>query len=135
MAGRQMTIGVLAKAAGVGVETIRYYERMGLIDRPAKPGGARVYSALHLRQLHYIRNAKNLRLSLKDILALRQKLAIGPQFCAATRDIVAQRLGEVESEIAKLIVTRDDLSAFLQRCASRPADRPCPVLADLTSDS
>lgn len=129
-----MTIGVLAKAAGVGVETISYYERLGLIDQPAKPGGARTYSELHLRQLHYIRNAKNLRLSLKDILALRQKLAIGPQFCAATRDVVTQRLRDVEAEIATLTRTRDELSAFLHRCASRPADRPCQVLADLTSD-
>ncbi len=127
-----MTIGVLAKAAGVGVETIRYYERLGLIDQPAKPGGARTYSALHLRQLHYIRNAKALRLSLKDILALRQKLASGPQFCAATRDVVTQRLREVDAEIATLTATRAELHAFLHRCASRPADRPCPVLADLT---
>lgn len=134
-----MTIGVLAKAAGVGVETIRYYERLGLIDRPAKPGGARTYSArtysaLHLRQLHYIRNAKALRLSLKDILALRQKLAAGPQFCAATRDVVTQRLREVDAEIATLTATRDELHAFLHRCASRPAERPCPVLADLTGE-
>lgn len=129
-----MEIGVLAKAAGVGVETIRYYERLGLIDRPSKPGGARIYSDLHVRQLHYIRNAKNLRLSLKDILALRQKLSIGPAFCSATRDIVTQRLREVEGEIAKLTVVRDELDAFLHRCASRPADRPCPVLTDLTGD-
>ena len=127
-----MTIGVLARAAGVGVETIRYYERLGLIDQPVKAGGTRTYSDLHVRQLHYIRNAKALRLSLKDIIGLRGKLASGPAFCASTRTIVTQRLEEVEDEIARLTATHAELVAFLGRCAARPADHPCPVLADLT---
>lgn len=132
MAARRMTIGVLARAAGVGVETIRYYERLRLIDQPVKAGGSRTYSDLHVRQLHYIRNAKALRLSLKDIIELRSKLSTGPAFCAATRAIVSQRLDEVEDEIARLTNTRAELVAFLGRCAARAADRPCPVLADLT---
>lgn len=132
MVARRMTIGVLARAAGVGVETIRYYERLRLIDQPVKAGGARTYSDLHVRQLHYIRNAKALRLSLKDIVELRSKLATGPAFCVATRTVVTQRLRDVEAEIARLTETRVELVAFLDRCATRPADRPCPVLADLT---
>ncbi|OYY88864.1 MAG: hypothetical protein B7Y45_13965 [Sphingomonas sp. 28-66-16] len=131
MAARRMTIGVLARAASVSVETIRYYERLRLIDQPVKAGGARVYSDLHVRQLHYIRNAKALRLSLKDIVELRGKLATGPAFCASTRAIVTQRLREIEAEIAQLTETRAELAAFIERCATRPADRPCPVLADL----
>ncbi|MBY0519712.1 MAG: MerR family transcriptional regulator [Sphingomonas sp.] len=131
MAVRRMTIGVLARAAGVGVETIRYYERLRLIDQPVRAGGARVYSDLHVRQLHYIRNAKALRMSLKDIVELRSKLATGPEFCAATRTVVTQRLREVEGEIDRLTETRTELVAFLNRCAARPADRPCPVLVDL----
>lgn len=130
---RGMTIGELARAADVGVETIRYYERLGLLRQPPAQGGYRRYDEAELRKLRYIRNAKSLRLSLKDIAALQRQLAGGPQFCVAVRALVAKRLEEVERQAAELNVLRGELRAFLTRCSQRPADQPCPVAADLGS--
>ena len=125
-----MTIGNLARAAGVGVETIRYYARLGLIEQPRAASG---YRASHLARLRYIRNAKALRLSLKDIAALQRQLNGGPQFCAAVRAAVTAKREGVERQLAELAVLRDDLDAFLQRCASRPPGELCPIAADLTA--
>lgn len=126
-----MTIGQLARAAGVGVETIRYYERLGLLRQPPAQVGYRRYDEAELLKLRYIRNAKALRLSLKDIAALQHQLAGGPHFCAAVRVMVARRLEEVERQAAGLAVARSELRAFLTRCSQRPADQPCPVALDL----
>jgi len=129
-----MTIGELARAAGVGVETIRYYERLGLLTQPPKTGGYRRYGEPALVRLQYIRNAKGLRLSLKDISALQARLTVegAPAFCAAVRTLVSRRLEEVERQAAELAVLQTDLRAFLDRCSRRPADQPCPVVVDLS---
>lgn len=126
-----MTIGGLARAAGVGVETIRYYERLGLLDQPSAREGYRRYDDRQLRKLNYIRNAKALRLSLKDIAALQTQLDGGPAFCAAVRGLVSARLAEVDRQLSALADQRRDLDAFLTRCAARAADAPCPVARDL----
>ncbi len=128
-----LTIGQLAKAASVGVETIRYYERLGLLRQPTSTGGYRRYDEAELVKLRYIRNAKALRLSLKDIAALQRQLSGGPAFCAAVRAMVEQRLRIVETQAAELAVLRGELAAFLARCANRPPDQPCPVARDLAS--
>lgn len=131
MTARGMTIGELARAAGVGVETIRYYERLGLLRQPAAGRGYRRYDPIELTKLNYIRNAKALRLSLKDIAALQQRLLDGPHFCAEVRALVAARRDEVVRQLDELTVLRGELDAFLARCAARPAGEPCPVATDL----
>lgn len=133
MAQHGMTIGGLARTAGVGVETIRYYERLGLLEQPRAASGYRRYSAAQLARLRYIRNAKALRLSLKDIAALQRQLDGGPAFCAAVRAAVAAKRDGVERQLVELAALKDDLDTFLQRCASRPPGEPCPVAADLTA--
>ncbi len=131
MAQHGMTIGGLARAAGVGVETIRYYERLGLLEQPRSAPGYRRYSEAQLARLRYIRNAKALRLSLKDIAELQRQLNGGPAFCAAVRAAVAARRDGVERQLAELTALKAELDAFLLRCASRPPGEPCPVAADL----
>lgn len=131
MTARGMTIGELARTAGVGVETIRYYERLGLLRRPVTTQGYRRYDAAELTRLRYIRNAKALRLSLKDITALQQRLPDGAAFCAAVRALVTTRRDEVVRELAELTAVRAELDLFLDRCAARPPGVPCPVAADL----
>ena len=132
MAKLGMTIGELARTAGVGVETVRYYQRLGLLDQPPSTGGYRRYSEIELAKLRYIKNAKALHLSLKDIAFLQPQIGDGPSFCAAVRARVAQRLKEVERKQAELSILQDELEAFLSRCLGRPSDQPCPVARDLT---
>ncbi len=126
-----MTIGGLARAAGVGVETVRYYERIGLLEKPARQGAYRRYGQSHLLRLRYILNAKALQLSLSDIANLSREIENGTGFCSAVRASVRSRLAAVDAEIERLGQTRRGLAGFLHTCGARPADQPCPVLADL----
>ena len=127
----RMTIGRLARAAEVNVETIRYYQRIGLLQQPPTHGRYRYYDELHLKQLRYIRNAKQLKLSLGDIAMLQDKLGLGRAFCAAVREVVRGRVAALDREIAELTADRAALGAFLVRCENRSPDNPCPVQADL----
>lgn len=132
MAKLGMTIGELARTAGVGVETIRYYQRLGLLDQPSSTGGYRRYSEIELAKLRYIRNAKALHLSLKDIAFLKEQIGNGPSFCVAVRARVAQRLKEVERKRTELAILQHELESFLARCSARQANQPCPVARDLS---
>jgi len=126
------TIGQLAKAAGVGVETIRFYERRGLLARPPRPSsGYRRYGEEALVRLHYIRLAQGLGLTLADVTALMGKLEEGPAFCVAVRGAVERRLEALTVEVAGLERLRDQMAEFLAACRARPAGTPCPTLAAL----
>jgi DNA-binding transcriptional MerR regulator len=127
MARRTRRIGDVAKAAGVGVETVRFYEREGLIDQPAKPQrGWREYDKAQLRQLALVRLARELGLSLGDVKRV-QKVARGPRkgFCTEVRDTLSARLADIDSQIAELERKRTALSDWLGQCRKRTGD--CPL--------
>jgi MerR family mercuric resistance operon transcriptional regulator len=127
MARRTRRIGDVAKAAGVGVETVRFYEREGLIEQPAKPQrGWRAYDKAQLRQLGYVRLARELGLTLGDVKRV-QKVARGPRkgFCSEVRDTLGERLTDIESQIAELERKRAALSDWLGQCRVRTGD--CPL--------
>lgn len=134
MRGQERTIGQLAKAAGVGVETVRYYERRGLLQQPRRPagGGYRLYDEEALQLIRHIRLGRSLGLSLDDIQAL-VKHAHDTQrlFCAAVRQTVEQKLTAVRCELDMLRVRERELEDFLTACAGRDNDLPCPILVGL----
>jgi MerR family mercuric resistance operon transcriptional regulator len=128
------TIGQLAKAAGVGVETVRYYERRGLLDRPKRPStsGYRRYGEDALRLLRYIRLGQRLGLSLKDIEGLlARSRAADESFCLAFRTTVATKLAKVREELNALQSLESELQACLTDCAHRERSLPCPILVGL----
>jgi MerR family mercuric resistance operon transcriptional regulator len=128
MAESARTIGQLAKAAGVGVETVRFYERRGLLKRPARPdSGYRRYGEEALVRLRYIRLGQGLGLSLADIEDLFNKLEEEASFCAAVRAAVGARLLRLNAEVAALEHLRGELADFLDKCGARPKDMPCPT--------
>ena len=132
---RRMTrrIGDVARAGGVGVETIRFYEREGLIEQPPKPvRGWREYGDKQLLQLSYVRLGQELGLTLRDARAL-QDLAKGERsaFCAAVRETVAARLAQIDREIAELRKKRLGLSRWLTQCKARGDAQDCPLYAQL----
>ena len=133
MGARYRTIGQLARETGVGVETIRYYERRGLLAQPARPAnGYRHYEDEAVRLVRYVRLAQGLGLSLKDIERLLEHATAGQAtFCRAVREDIALKLLAVQAQIAALHVREAQLKRFLSDCAARSQDLPCPILAGL----
>ena len=126
-----MTIGQLAKAADVNVETIRFYQRIDLIRAPAKPPrGVRRYAEGDAARLRFIRRAQELGFALAEI---RQLLAFEDgQSCAAARSLAARKLGLVESKLTDLARMRDALKDLVARCDVRRGSVACPIIATLS---
>jgi DNA-binding transcriptional MerR regulator len=129
---RRHTIGKAAAEVGVSVETIRYYERIGLINQPKLIDGPRHYDELTVARLRYIKIAQQLGLSLKEIAALLPALREGKNFCAALRNTVQQKIIAVRIEQARLVEMERQLGAFLERCETRAQDEDCPIIRELT---
>lgn len=129
-----MTIGRLAKAAGVNVETVRYYQRRGLIVEPSKPpGGHRRYPARVLIQMGFIRRAQQLGFSLEEVKGLLT--LIDGKNPRETR-LIAERKSEVlDSRIAELSSMRRKLKALISASRKLNGRGTCPIIAALsTSD-
>lgn len=117
MTRNSVTIGGLAKATGTKVETIRFYEKMGLLPLPARTqSNYRIYGAMHLGRLSFIRRARDLGFPLEQVRELLG-LADQPDRSCAEVDVIArQHLEEVERKIADLTALRDELTDVLDHC-------------------
>ncbi len=126
-----MWIGTVAKRAGVGVETVRFYEREGLIDKPAKPvnGGYRSYLPEIVDRIRLIRQAQSLGFSLKEIDDLLSLRADPAADCADVRARAQAKLGEVNRKIARLTTIQFALRNLIQACPGEGvAARCCSIL-------
>jgi MerR family mercuric resistance operon transcriptional regulator len=126
-------IGDVARVAGIGVETVRFYEREGLVDQPPKPmRGWREYDEAALGQINQIRLAQRMGLTLRDMKALKSR-AKGPEpaFCRGVRETVAARLDAIDAEIAELKAKRAALATWLKQCRARRGD--CPLYAQINA--
>lgn len=127
-----MTIGSLARQAGVGVETVRYYQRRGLLTEPERPvgggmsGGVRRYGSEDLRRLRFIRSAQAAGFTLEEIGELIA-LDAGDDRPRA-RDMARTRLAALDTKIAELQAARSALAKLADAC-SGGAVGPCPILA------
>lgn len=126
------TIGRLAKEVGVGVETIRFYERQGFIVQPRKSTGPRHYDDGTLARLRYLRLAQRLGFSLKEIRELQGKLAGGRTFCGSLRVMVENKVKALAREAEANARLQQELAAFLARCRARNPQLPCPIVEELT---
>jgi MerR family mercuric resistance operon transcriptional regulator len=128
-----LTIGAVAKAAEVNVETIRYYQRLGLIAEPAKPlGGVRRYASDAVDRVRFIKRAQQLGFSLSEI---RRLLALGEaQSCASARSLAEEKLGLVKARIADLERMRRALEDLVARCGVRRGKIACPIIATLSGE-
>ena len=125
-----MTIGELARAAGLGVETIRFYQRRGLIGTPPRIGeglnkGIRRYDAAHLRALRFIRSAQAAGFTLEEIGELLRLDAA--QDRPRARALATERLAALDRRIAELEAARAALRRLASACAASE-DGPCPIL-------
>lgn len=122
-----LTIGRLAAAANVNVETVRYYQRRGLLPEPERPAGSvRRYGPAALRQLQFIRRAQAMGFSLREVQALQQ--VVGDSSCEQTQLLTARRLADVRRRISDLRQLEADLEKQLDRCVRTPVGTPCPTL-------
>ena len=131
----QLTIGRLAKAAGVNIETIRYYERVGLLPAPARsPGGYRQYSTDHLKRLNFIRRARALGFSIGEVRTLLRLADERKRPCAEVRVVADAHLKDVRAKITDLRRMERVLKATIARCASGERTH-CPVIEALYRDA
>ena len=121
------TIGRLALEAGVGVETVRYYERRGIIARPPLQPGGRTYGDEALWRLRYVKVARGWGWRLSQIIALLSHAEQSPNFCAAVRITAARRIVEIDATITTLNVQRAELEGFVAACEKKNDDQRCPI--------
>jgi len=112
----KMTIGILAHAAGVGVETVRYYQRRGLLKQPNKPAGRhRTYSEQDLARLGFIKRAKAAGFTLREIKTL---LSLGNDHCSVTKTLADEKLGEIREQITDLRKAQRRLVELINACGA-----------------
>lgn len=122
-----LTIGKLADAAGVNVETIRYYQRRGLLDEPPKPlGGHRRYTTAQIKRLRFIKRAQALGFTLAEVSGLLQ-LDEGCA-CVETQALARNKLALIEQKIADLAAMRDVLGELVQQCNAGDGGAACPII-------
>ncbi|HEY8610938.1 MAG TPA: helix-turn-helix domain-containing protein [Roseomonas sp.] len=115
--GKSLNIGALAKATGTKVETIRWYEAVGLLPAPARSAGNyRLYGEAHLGRLSFIRRARDLGFSLEQIRALLDLAEDRDRSCEAVDGIAREHLGEVDRKIADLQALRRELDSLIGQC-------------------
>ena len=126
-----MKIGQLAEAAGVHVETIRYYQTLGLMPRPARAHGAvRRYGEEAVSRVRFIKRAQALGFSLDEVKLLLE-LSVG-EHCAETRTLAKHKLDLVERKMADLLAMQGALQKLVRACGSGREGRGCPIIENLS---
>lgn len=132
-----LTIGKAARHAGVGIETIRFYERKGLIAQPPKPSGsgARSYSDDLIRRIRFVREAQQLGFSLRETMELLSLRANPSADCAEVRSQAASKLAEVREKIQRLHHIEAALEELIAACPGRGRIKACSILDTLAARS
>lgn len=126
---KPLTIGRLAKAAGIGVETIRYYQSRGLLPVPRATTGFRQYSPSMIDRIHFIKRAQALGFSLDEVASLldledgRNRRAI--------QTVTRKRLEQIGEKVGDLERMRTALTLLLQECEATGHPHTCPIIAAL----
>ncbi|NII09100.1 heavy metal-responsive transcriptional regulator [Oleiagrimonas sp. C23AA] len=129
------SIGTVARRAGVGVDTIRYYEREGLLPAPARrASGYRVYGDQAIEQLRFIRRAKELGFSLDEVRELMALSADRERGVTGVKQRAQQRLAAVEQRMAELERIRGGLQTLIDACPGHGDLDTCPILKALGSE-
>ncbi len=128
-----LTIGQVAARANVNVETVRYYQRIGLVPQPPKPPrGIRHYPPGVVHRIRFIKRAQQLGFSLQDIAQL---LALGNEHCEDVRHQAESRLARIESQIRDLQAMRKVLRKLVSDCRRHARPGHCPIVQSLAGAS
>lgn len=131
MSNKPLTIGFLAKAANVNIETIRYYQRIGLIIEPNKPlQGFRVYPTETLKRIKFIKRAQQLGFSLSEITELLQ---LGEGNCTDVRQRAEHKRDHIDKQINDLTTLRTTLTQLIDSCQSEGGNQHCAIVETLSA--
>lgn len=123
------TISLLAKEVNVNVETIRFYERKGLIEQPQKPlQGYRHYPEETVNRIHFIKRSQELGFTLNEIAGL---LALNDSPCSKVQELANKKLIAVQKKMADLLLLEQALEEHLRQCHSNVDDSRCPIIDSL----
>jgi MerR family copper efflux transcriptional regulator len=132
---QHITIGAVARQAGIGIDTIRYYEREGLLPKPQRrASGYRDYDGGAVERLRFIRRAKDLGFTLEDIRELLALSTDRERGVKSVRQRAEVRLAEVERRIRELQRVKRGLKQLIDACPGHGALEHCPILRALGGD-
>jgi len=120
------TIGKLAKSAGVGVETVRYYQRRALLAEPPAVAGYRRYDAMHLERLNFIKRAQGVGFTLEEIGELLTLNDTRDHHLA--RSLASEKIRSIETRIEQLGKVADALRHLVHECECGGQEMPCPII-------
>jgi MerR family mercuric resistance operon transcriptional regulator len=127
---QSLTIGKVAKQSGVGVETVRFYERRGLIDQPPRTdSGYRQYPEEAVQRIRFIKHAKMLGFSLKEIGELLTLQSAPNATCADIQTRAEVKLGDINRRIEELVKMREVLTGLVKSCSRNMTTGECPILS------
>ncbi len=127
-----LTIGRLAKKTGVGIDTIRYYERQGLIPEPRrKESGYRQYSDEMVKRIQFIRHAKELGFSLKEIHELLSLKLDSKNPCSKVKTRAETKISDIQEKIRTLQKMKKALVRLTNACSGKGSVKECPILEAL----
>jgi Hg(II)-responsive transcriptional regulator len=127
-----LSIGQVARQAGVGVETVRFYEREGLLEEPPRrASGYRQYSEQVVKRIHFIKRAQQLGFSLKEIAELLQLRVDAHTSCDVVKQRTEAKIAEVEQKMVELQRMRRALLQVHAQCVGQGPTGPCPMLEAL----
>lgn len=132
MQAKPLTIGHLAKEAGINLETVRYYERQGLVPKPPRtPAGYRMFPADSARRLRFIRRAQELGFTLREIRELLS-LRVSPRTTSAEiRERAEAKIADIQSKIRSLEAMKKTLRKLTNSCGGCGPIAECPILESL----
>ena len=127
-----LTIGALAKATGTNIETIRYYERIGLLPKPGRTAGNyRAYNAAQLARLSFVRRSRDLGFSIEAVRDLLRLNGQNRRDCATIGAVARQHVAEIERKIADLTALRRELRHLMDPCGAGSVES-CRVIEALS---
>ncbi len=122
----------MAAQAAVNAQTLRYYERRGLLAEPVRsPGGYRAYPPDAVRRVRFIKRAQELGFSLAEVETMLHLAEGGPDNCDGLRELAAAKIADLEQRIADLHAIQDALTRLVATCEKPRAERECPILREI----
>jgi MerR family mercuric resistance operon transcriptional regulator len=127
---KKLTISNAAKEIGISIETIRYYERTGLISQPKKPlSGYRTYNNEAISKLYFIKRAKLLGFSLNEISEI---IKLGAGSCEETKELATQKLENIKMKIDALQAISKTLEELIEACEANTQYKGCPIISAIS---
>jgi len=127
-----MRTGQVARQSGVNIQTLRYYERRGLLQAPPRrPSGYREYTSQAVEVVRFVKRAQELGFNLDEVESLLDLAAGGPASCDKARGLATQKLAELDRKITSLRALQGSLRRLVATCERPRAQRDCPLLESL----